>query len=78
MKALQYQGLLFKHHKCIQQEPMWQTLGDHHLYQQTSGHLNSLSYHNQIIGQQENQVIQETQAAMEGNLMDLILFQINQ
>ena len=57
---------------------MWQTLGDHHLCQQTSGQLNSLSYHSQIIGQQESQVIQETQTAMEGNLMDLILFLINQ
>ena len=57
---------------------MWQTLEDHHLCQQTSDHLNSLSYHSQIIGQQENQVIQETQITMEGNLMDLILSQVNQ
>jgi hypothetical protein len=57
---------------------MWQTLGDHHLYQQTLGQLNSLSYHSQIIGQQESQVIHEIQTAMEGNLIDLILFQINQ
>jgi hypothetical protein len=46
--------------------------------QQTLGQLDSLSYHSQIIGQQESQVIQETQTAMKGNLMDLIPFQINQ
>jgi hypothetical protein len=57
---------------------MWQTLGDHHLCQQTSGQLNSLSYHSQTIGQQENQVIQEIQTIMEDNLMYLILSQINQ
>ena len=75
---LQHQGHLFKRHKCTQQEPMWQTLGDHHLCQQTLGQLDSLSYHSQIIGQQGSQVIQEIQTTMEGNLMDLILFQINQ
>ncbi len=56
---------------------MWQTLGDHHLCQQTLGQLNSLSYHSQIIGQQGSQVIQEIQTTMEGNLMDLILSKIN-
>jgi len=78
MKMFQHQGHLFNCHKCTQQEPMWQTLVGHHLSQLTSGQLNSLSYHCQIIGQQESQVIQETQTAMEGNLMVLILFQINQ
>jgi len=72
MKMLQHQGHLFKHHKCTQQEPMWRTLGDHHLCQQTLGQFNSLSYHSQIIGQQGSQVFQEIQTTMEGNLMDLM------
>jgi hypothetical protein len=46
-----------------------QTLEDHHLNQQTSGQLNFLSCHNQIIGQQGNQVTQEFQTLMDSNLM---------
>jgi len=44
----------------------------------TSGQLNSLSYHSQIIGQQGSQVVQEIQIIMQGNLMYLILSQNNQ
>ena len=36
---------------------------------QTSGQLNFLFYHNQIIGQQGNQVTQEFQTLMDNNLM---------
>jgi hypothetical protein len=78
MKKTQYQGHLFNHHKCTLQEHMWLTLEGHHLNQQISGQLNSLSCHNQIIEQQGNQVIQETQTIMEDNLMYLVLSRVNQ
>jgi len=44
---------------------MWQTLEGHHLNQQTSDHLNSLSCLNQITGQQENLVNKEMQDPLE-------------
>ena len=69
IKMVQHQGHLFKHHKCTQQEPMWQILEGHHLNQKISDHLNFHSCLNQITGQQGNQVNQKIQLLMEDNLM---------
>jgi hypothetical protein len=78
MYKSQHQGHLSNHHNCMQQELMWQTLEDHHLNQQTSGHLNSHSYLNQITGQQENLENQEMQDHLMANLMHHLLSLINQ
>jgi uncharacterized protein YbcI len=57
---------------------MLQIWEGNHLNQQISGHLNSLSYLNQIIGQQENPVSLEIQDQLMVNLLQHLLSQINQ